>query len=483
MTSSMRSEAEPDDTCAGSPSPVSVDQTLPDPSLALPSSSTNQPGANNRDIDVTLDEAVPLSNRPTVLDNTVPPEPTGDTTEMLESAGDQGQSGTAILEKPRVPSVSLSQTEAADVTADFPGSVPGSYPPSAPEPGVTVGEEPAQQQHTLDWANHPSSSSTTVPSSSGASGKPASTTDYEILGVLGRGGMGVVYKARQVALNRTVALKMISSKAHASPDVLARFSIEARAVAQLQHPNIVQIFEVGERDGQPFFSLEYLEGGSLQNRYTDASPPTKVLARLVETLARAMHFAHEHGIIHRDLKPANILFGADGTPKIADFGLAKRIDDESLEEASQTATNAVLGTPTYMAPEQAEGKTREVGPGADIYALGAILYDLLTGRPPFRGTTVLDTLQMVRTAEPIPPRRLQPKVPLDLQTICLKCLEKDARSATPRRLSWRMTSWRSRTADPSRPVRRRHGNESESGYGAIRRRPRLLRSVCWRSSA
>ena len=249
----------------------------------------------------------------------------------------------------------------------------------------------------------------------------ATLTGYEILGILGRGGMGVVYKARQVGLNRLVALKMILSGAHASSEELSRFRTEAEAVARLRHPNIVQIFDIGERDGRPFFALEYCEGGSLQQKLDGTPMEPRLAAALLATLASAIDHAHAHGIVHRDLKPANILLMADGSPKITDFGLAKRLDDDQ----GQTGTEAVLGTPTYMAPEQAQGKTRQVGPRADLYALGAILYDLLTGRPPFRGTTALDTIQMVQTAEPIPPSRLQPGVPADLQTICLKCLEKD----------------------------------------------------------
>jgi tetratricopeptide (TPR) repeat protein len=268
---------------------------------------------------------------------------------------------------------------------------------------------------------------------------------YEIQGILGRGGMGVVYKARQVGLNRTVALKMILAGSHAGPDELKRFRTEAEAVARLQHPGIVQIFEVGEHNGLPFFSLEYLDGGSLDKRLDGTPMPPRTAAELVEALARAMHYAHGQGIVHRDLKPANILFSAgeaggawggepatNGSatspphpltpPKITDFGLAKRIEEV---DGGQTGTGSILGTPTYMAPEQALGLNHAIGPPADIYALGAILYDLLTGRPPFKGSTALDTLQMVQTAEPVPPTRLQPKLPADLQTITLKCLEKD----------------------------------------------------------
>jgi len=239
---------------------------------------------------------------------------------------------------------------------------------------------------------------------------------YEILGELGRGGMGVVYQARQVKLNRVVALKMILTGSHAGAADLARFRTEAEAVASLQHTNIVQIFEVGEHEGRPFFSLEHVEGGSLAGTPLSAG----AAARLVETLARAMHAAHQRGIIHRDLKPGNILLTADGTPKISDFGLAKRLNMDT----GQTQSGALMGTPSYMAPEQARGEAREIGPAADVYALGAILYECLTGRPPFLAATAFDTIRQVINEEPVPPRRFQSKTPRNLETICVKCLEK-----------------------------------------------------------
>jgi WD40 repeat protein len=242
---------------------------------------------------------------------------------------------------------------------------------------------------------------------------------YEILGELGRGGMGVVYKARQVELNRTVALKMILAGGHASPAELARFRTEARAVARLQHPNIIQIHEVGEHDGLPFFSLEYCGGGNLEKKLAGTPLSPREAASLVRILAGAMQAAHDRGVVHRDLKPVNVLLAEDGTPKITDFGLARKLD-----EAGQTATGAVLGTPSYMAPEQAGG-SKDIGPPADIYALGAILYECLTGRPPFRAATALDTLMQVVADEPVPPSRLAPKVPRDLENICLKCLQKE----------------------------------------------------------
>jgi WD40 repeat protein len=246
---------------------------------------------------------------------------------------------------------------------------------------------------------------------------------YAVLGELGRGGMGVVYKARHLGLDRVVALKMIRTGVHADAEQRGRFQAEAEAAARLQHPNIVQVFEVGEagRD-QPYFSLEYVEGGSLLAQLGQAPQDPRRAAALAATLAGAIDCAHQHGVVHRDLKPANVLLARDGTPKITDFGLAKRLEDPGL-----TQSGAVLGTPSYMAPEQADGRTREVGPLSDVYALGAILYEMLTGRPPFRAASVLDTLDQVRYQEPVAPRRLQPGVPRDLETVCLKCLEKDPR--------------------------------------------------------
>jgi WD40 repeat protein len=242
---------------------------------------------------------------------------------------------------------------------------------------------------------------------------------YEILGMLGRGGMGVVYQACQLALNRLVALKMIRAGGQASAEDLARFRTEAEAVACLQHPNVVQIHEVGEHDGLPFFCLEFCAGGSLADRLDGTPWPPARAAALVQTLAQAMHAAHAAGVVHRDLKPANVLLAADGTPKVTDFGLAKRLD-----VPGQTRTGAIMGTPSYMAPEQAAAR-KDVGPAADVWALGVLLYELLTGRPPFKAATDLDTVLQVLGAEPVAVRRLQPKVPRDLETICHQCLHKD----------------------------------------------------------
>lgn len=250
---------------------------------------------------------------------------------------------------------------------------------------------------------------------------------YEILEELGRGGMGVVYKARQLRPERFVALKTILDPNYANPEALARFRTEPEAIARLGHPNIVQVYEVGEHQHRPFFSMEYVEGGSLDKNLGGTPQPPRHAAELVEALARSMQVVHEKNIVHRDLKPSNVLLTLEGIPKITDFGLAKRLN----EDLGQTQSGAVLGTASYMAPEQASGKTEAIGRLADVYALGAILYETLTGRPPFKGATVLDTLELVRSQEPVPPRRLQPKVPRDLETICLKCLQKEPRDRYP----------------------------------------------------
>jgi predicted Ser/Thr protein kinase len=246
---------------------------------------------------------------------------------------------------------------------------------------------------------------------------------YEILGELGRGGMGVVYKAKQVHLKRLVALKMILAGAHATPQELARFRTEAEAIARLQHPNIVQIYDVGEHDGRPYFSFEYVDGSSLAQKLNGTPQPPRYAAQLVEILARAMHAAHQRGIIHRDLKPANILLTAEGDPKVTDFGLAKQVEGH----AALTQSGVIVGTPSYMAPEQAGDKTQAIGPVTDVYALGAILYELLTGRPPFRAVTPLETVMQVLSEDLVAPTRLQRKIPRDLETICLKCLKKNGK--------------------------------------------------------
>ncbi|HVS37256.1 MAG TPA: SUMF1/EgtB/PvdO family nonheme iron enzyme [Gemmataceae bacterium] len=287
---------------------------------------------------------------------------------------------------------------------------------------------------------------------------------YEILAELGRGGMGVVYKARQLSLNRLVALKMILAGSYASADGLARFRREAEAVASLQHPNIVQIHEVGECVGAPYITLEYVEGGTLAQQLGGAPQPAQQAAATAETLAWAVESAHRRGVAHRDLKPANVLVAADGVLKITDFGLAKRMEDD----AGHTRSGEVVGTPSYMAPEQAQGRRKKCGSACDVYALGAILYEMLTGRPPFRAPTAMETLLQVLSDDPVPPRRLQPKTPRDLETICLKCLQKDpARRYT----SAGALAEDLRRFQAHRPIQARPTAWPERGLKWVKRRP------------
>jgi WD40 repeat protein/tRNA A-37 threonylcarbamoyl transferase component Bud32 len=245
--------------------------------------------------------------------------------------------------------------------------------------------------------------------------------DYELLTELARGGMGVVYKARQRNLNRLVALKMILAGELAGEDEVRRFHAEARAAAHLDHPGIVPIFEVGRRQGRIFYSMALIEGQSLAARVKDGPLAAMEAAIVVQEVAEAMHYAHQQGVIHRDLKPHNILVGRDGRPRVTDFGLAK----QTKRDSNLTGTGQILGTPSYMPPEQAAAQTERVGPHSDVYSLGAILYCLLVGRPPFHAANPVDTLRQVLEREPVSPRELNPQVPRDLETICLKCLEKE----------------------------------------------------------
>ncbi len=261
--------------------------------------------------------------------------------------------------------------------------------------------------------------------------------DYELLEELGRGGMGVVYKARQKKLDRIVALKMILRGDLASPADLARFRAEAEAAAQLHHAHIVPVYEVGEIDGRPFFSMKLIEGTTLARKLLDGPQPSRAAAEMLAPICRAIADAHRRGVLHRDLKPSNILIDQEGHPFVTDFGLAKRVKSDASDSHliglhSITQSGAILGTPSYMAPEQAAGNRGHVSTASDIYSLGAILYAMLTGRPPFQAESALDTVLMVLEQDAVPPRMLNPKVDPDLEMIALKCLQKpqDLRYAT-----------------------------------------------------
>src|SRR5213595_2169950 len=250
---------------------------------------------------------------------------------------------------------------------------------------------------------------------------PTHFGDYELQGEIGRGGQGVVYRARQKSLNRTVALKIIVLGRWATARHLKRFRLEAEAAASLNHPCIVPIHEVGERDGCCYFSMNFVEGGQLDQVVRDTPMSTGQAAELIAKVARTVDYAHEHGILHRDIKPGNILLDQNGEPHLTDFGLARLVETES----TVTRTMEVLGTPSYMAPEQAVGESRKLTSATDVYGLGAVLYQLLTGQPPFAGGTTYETIRLLLDKEPRPPRLLNPKVDRDLSAICLKCLEKD----------------------------------------------------------
>ena len=275
-----------------------------------------------------------------------------------------------------------------------------------------------------------------------------------------------------------MAIKTIAEGRHATADQRDRFRAEARAVARLRHPNIIAIHSIGEHDGQPYLVLEFARGGSLAGRLAEKPMTPREAAALLEILARGVHAAHRAGVVHRDLKPSNIVLTAEGVPKVSDFGLAKLLD----ADAGRTVTGQVMGSPSFMAPEQAEGRTREVGPAADVYALGSILYQALTGRPPFLGESQLETLKLVVSNDVVPPCRLRPDVPRDLETICLKCLEKEPARRYPDALSM-ADDLRRHLED--RPILSRRAGRPERAWRWCRRNPGWPGPAspprCWRS--
>jgi tetratricopeptide (TPR) repeat protein len=291
---------------------------------------------------------------------------------------------------------------------------------------------------------------------------------YEILGELGRGAVGVVYRARHRELNRLVALKMILAGPHLSPEARRRFKLEGQAIARMKHPNIVQVYEVGEQAGCPYLCLELVEGENLAVRLAGMPQPAAEAARILTILAGAVDYAHRQGVIHRDLKPANVLLANEGIVKITDFGLAKLLPLPGAAENRMTESGMILGTPAYIAPEQARGQVREIGPAADIYSLGAILYELLTGRPPFQGPSPMETLLQAAHQEPVSPSRLNPQVPRDLETICLKCLSKEPRRryASAAALADDLTRFRE-----GRPIQARPLGWGERSWRWARRNP------------
>jgi tRNA A-37 threonylcarbamoyl transferase component Bud32 len=344
---------------------------------------------------------------------------------------------------------------------------------AAPEPILTPLPVPAADDaHTHDRLTIPDPEVTgpfAPPATESAVPPKDAVPGYELREPLGKGGMGVVYKARQVGLNRIVALKMVLGGHRAEPRELIRFLAEAEAVAAVKHPHVVQVHEYGEADGRPFLAMEYLPGGSLADRLKAHGRLDPIAAaRLVGTLAGAVQAAHDQGIVHRDLKPANVLFDEAGAPKVTDFGMAKRRGGSDL-----TATQAVMGTPAYMAPEQARGDTKFVGPGADVYALGVILYECLTGTRPFAASDALSLLRKVAEEEPERPGKRLPRLPRDVELVCLKCLAKEP---AERYLSAAALADDLARYAAGEPVSVRAAGLLERGYKWARRKPTLAAS-------
>jgi serine/threonine protein kinase len=360
--------------------------------------------------------------------------------------------------------VRLSDRDAATYGATPPASTAVTRDSDAPA-GLAIVDDPTVTRRLNVPADpHATMHTTTSDAPDHAGRLPRRFGGYELLEELGHGGMGVVYRARQLVPWRLVALKVIRSGELASAEDVRRFRQEADEAARLDHPHIVPVYEVGECNGLHFFTMKLVEGGSLSGRLERYQNDPKAAARLIATAARAVHHAHQRQLLHRDLKPGNILLDASGEPHVADFGLAKRMEEG---DARVTWSNAVVGTPEYMAPEQARGEKR-LTTAADVYALGGVLYALLTGRPPFKAATVLDTLAQVVTDDPAPPRRLQPKAPADLETICLKCLRKEPgrRYASASELAEDLDRFLN-----DEPIQARASTVWERGFKWARRRP------------
>ena len=462
-------------------------QTNSSQTLALPS--------EDRSPDQTLPPPMEAAPEPTIAADTASPPPAALPDVTLTPPDEQSVGVLAEI----APKQEASERIGGEVTKGAPPPVsdmtltPSESPDSSegptrnlrPQPAVAVAPTRLAERNATQQRND---AGNVMPPSAraGSVNKLPHVPGYEILRELGRGAMGVVYLARQQKLNRLVAMKMILHAGNAGKRDLDRFAAEAQAVAQLRHPNVVQVFESGDSEGRPFFALEFVDGGALDEKVGNTPLPPRDAARVVELLARGMDAAHRCHIIHRDLKPANVLLqkpdqpsecdpAAPGSPscsirgqvfipKVNDFGLAKSLEGDS----KQTRDGTVMGTPSYMAPEQAEGKISELTPAADVYGLGAILYDLLTSRPPFRGTTAIETLQLVLQSEPLPPQRLAPNIAPDLQIICLKCLDKDPRRryATGGELAEDL-----RRFLENRPIRARPTPWWERAWKWIRRHP------------
>ena len=419
-------------------------QATIDPTASIAAGDTNS-GAPEATIELVPDRGE--SHAGQAAGNRAPPSDERGLAATLPPTAVGPASSDATIDLPGgAPPQSLSPAERADAATGF-------WDPSAPAP-----RQSQELAFTIDVAAgavraKAESSRPTVPG-------------YELLSELGRGGMGVVYKAVQTRLHRVVALKMVLAGAHASADQLARFATEAEAVAALQHPNIVQIYEIGEQNGLPFFSLEFVDGKPLDKYLAGKPQPPRVAAKMMEPISRAMFFAHEHGIVHRDLKPANVLLTREGAPKVTDFGLAKKLESDS----SQTKSGTLMGTPSYMAPEQARGEVHLAGPAADIHSLGAMLYEMLVGRPPYLGATPLETMMQVIHSEPVPPRKLMPKLSRDIETICLKCLQKEParRYASAGELADDLARFQNGEPILARPI-----SKPERAWRWCRRNPRI----------